>query len=252
MPILKAQQHTPFVKDAIVLDLGDIGRQAARLRMAAETKAAAIMTDAEKKARALIEGAEARGFDQGKQAGFVQGLEEGREQGAAEALASMRDQLQQVQTAWIDVAQQLDNGRKEMMLEARQAVLNFALQLAEKLVHRVIEVDPTVVVDQVAGALSHVLRPMDVAVQVHPEDKPLLERSMPELMAEFPRLGHIALRENEDVSRGGCVVTYGQGEVDATLETQMRRIVDLVLPGATPGEGYPDAADDVNSGGAAD
>lgn len=239
MPVLKAQPHQPYAKDAIVLDLGDLGRQAAKLRVAAENKAAQILAAAEKQAAELVEGAEARGFEQGHAEGLQRGLEEGREQGRQAALEEMRQQLQQVQTAWIDVAQQLDNGRKDMALEARQAVLGFALRLAEKLVHRVIEVDPTVVVDQVSEALSHVLRPLDVTVAVHPEDRPLLERAMPELMQEFSRLGHIALADDESMARGGCVVSYGQGEVDARIETQMARIVDLILPSS---EGVESAA----------
>lgn len=230
MPVIKAQQHQVFTKDAIVLDLGDIGRQAARLRMQAEAKAADIVTAAEKHAAQLIASAESKGFEQGHAQGLEQGLREGREQGMTAALAEAREQLDQVQTAWIDVAQQLDNGRKEMSLEARQMVLHFALKLAEKVVHRVIDVDNTVVVDQVAAALAHVLRPLDIVVNINPEDKPILEHALPELMQEFPRLGHIALAADKDIARGGCVVTYGQGEVDATIDNQLQRIVDLILP----------------------
>src|SRR5690606_8930401 len=131
MPVLKAQEHQPYTKDAIVLDLGDLGRQAARLRMAAEAKAAEIVTAAEQQAAQIIAGAETKGFEQGRAAGIEQGLKEGREQGRQQALGEVREQLKQVQTAWIDVAQQLDNGKKEMMLEARQAALSFALKLAE-------------------------------------------------------------------------------------------------------------------------
>lgn len=235
MPVLKASRHgQSFAKDAIVLDLGDLGRQAARLRAAAEAKAAQIITDAERHAAQLVEGAETRGFEQGRQAGYEQGLAEGREQGHSEALAAAADNLAKLQQAWTDVANQLDGHRREMDREARQAVLEFALKLSEKVVHRVIEVDPTVVVDQVAGALAHVLRPLDVIVRVNPADKPLLEKAIPELMSEFRHFEHIHLFDDENISCGGCMVTYGEGEIDATLEMQMQRILDLILPSAEP------------------
>lgn len=233
MPVLKATQYDqPFAKDAIVLDLGDLGRQAARLRSAAEAKAAQIVSEAEQKAAHLVEGAEQRGFEHGRQAGHEQGLAEGREQGRAEALAAASEELSRIQQAWSDVAGQLDGHRREMDREARQAVLDFALKLSERVVHRVIEVDPTVVVDQVAGALGHVMRPLDVVVRINPQDKPLLEKALPELMSEFRHFEHIHLVDDENVSCGGCTVSYGEGEIDATLEVQMQRIIDLILPSA--------------------
>lgn len=253
MPVLKASRHEqPYARDAIVLDLGDLGRQAARLRSAAEAKAAQIVTDAEKRAAQLIEGAEAKGFEQGRQAGHEQGLVQGREEGGAQALAASSDELAKLQQAWSDVATQLDGHRREMDREARQAVLTFALKLSERVVHRVIEVDPTVVVDQVAGALAHVLRPLDVMVRVNPADKPLLEKALPELMAEFRHFEHLQLADDPEVSCGGCVVTCGEGEIDATLETQIRRIVDLILPAAEPDPAESDSAEAASAAGSDD
>jgi flagellar assembly protein FliH len=236
MPVIKAKNTVGFAKDAVVLDLGDLGRQAARLRMVAEDKAATIVTDAEMKAKELIAGAEEIGFQQGNTAGIEQGLVEGRELGRKEALEESREQFAQLHAAWSDVAQQWDSQTKGMAIEARQVVAEFALKMAERLVHRVIEVDPTVVVDQVAGALSLVLRPMDVSVRVNPSDLAVISQALPQLLAEFDHLEHIHLSEDPQVSPGGCLVSYGQGQIDATIETQIRRVVDLILPVDTEGE----------------
>lgn len=233
MPVIKANKTMGFTKDAVVLDLGDLGRQAARLRMIAEDKAASIVNQAERKAKELVAGAEVIGFEQGKEAGFEQGLVEGREQGRQEALGETREELRQIQTAWSDVAGQWDAQTKQMAVEARQVVTEFALKMAERLVHRVIEVDQTVIVDQVAGALALVLKPMDVSVSIHPSEVTILEQAMPQLMAEFGHLEHIHLTEDTRVSPGGCIVSYGQGQIDATIETQIRRVVDLILPAET-------------------
>ncbi len=233
MSVIKANKTIGFAKDAVVLDLGDLGRQAARLRMVAEEKAATIVTDAELKAKELIAGAEEIGFEQGKIAGYEQGLAEGQEQGRQEALVESREQFAQLHAAWSDVAGQWDAQTKGMAIEARQIVTEFAMKMAERLVHRVIEVDPTVVVDQVAGALSLVLRPMDVSVRVSPADLAVISEALPQLLAEFDHLEHIHLAEDVQVSPGGCLVSYGQGQIDATIETQIRRVVDLILPADT-------------------
>jgi flagellar assembly protein FliH len=230
MSVIKAHNTIGFAKDAVVLDLGDLGRQAARLRMVAEDKAASIITEAELKAKELVTGAEQIGLEQGKAAGYEKGLEEGRELGREQALDQFREQFAQLHAAWSDVAEQWDAQTKGMAIEARQVVAEFALKMAERLVHRVIEVDPSVVVDQVAGALALVLRPMDVSVRVSPSDLALISQALPQLLAEFDHLEHIHLTEDAHVSSGGCLVSYGQGQIDATIETQIRRVVDLILP----------------------
>ncbi|MEM9253746.1 MAG: FliH/SctL family protein [Planctomycetota bacterium] len=234
----------PLVRDAVVLDLGDLGAQAARLRMQAEAKAAEIVGDAEAKAKALIDAAHGQGFEQGKAEGHEQGLAEGREIGRQEALAAKAEELAQLVAAWADVAGQWDGYRRELEREARETVLDFALKLGERLVHRLVDVDRSVVVDQLGAALSAVLEPMDVRVLINPADRPTLEEAMPELLAEFAQFEHIKLVDDGDVGRGGCVVSYGQGEVDATLDTQLRRVLEVILPGhrERAGEASADAS----------
>jgi len=226
-----------LIKDAVVLDLGDLRAQAARLRMQAESRAAQIVNDAEAKAHKLIEAAHGQGFEQGKAEGHEQGLAEGREQGRQEALQAKAEELSQVVTAWSDVGAQWDEYRRELEREARDTVLDFALKLGERLVHRLVDIDRLIVVDQVANALSMVLEPLDVKVRIHSADRSTLEEAMPELLAEFSQFEHVRLVDDGDVGRGGCVVSYGQGEVDATIDTQLRRVLEVILPGQSTAGG---------------
>ena len=234
MPVIKSD-HTPkLTKEAVVLDLGDLGQQAARLRMVAEQKALSVVSRAEQQAADLIRGAEAKGLEQGRATGQEQGFVEGHEAGRIEALEQTRDQLQQLQMAWSDVIKQWDEQSRQMVREVREDVLSFALKFSEKLVHRVVEVDPSVIVNQLGAALGCVLQPLDVSVKIHPEDRSVLEQALPELLAEFEQIEHVRLVDDTTVSRGGCVVAYGRGQIDATIENQMHRIVDLILPPADP------------------
>ncbi len=230
MPVLKQHNNTPAMREAIVLDLGDIGAQAARIRAAAETQASKIISDARAKSESLAEQLHDEAEKQGYAAGLEKGVAEGREQGRAEALAASAEQLQQLTAAWSQVATDWEQQRVDMEREARQAVLSFALSAAEKIVHRVIEVDESVVVDQAAQALSLVLSAHDASVCIHPVDRPMLEDAMPELIRELASLDHIQLVDDESITPGGCVVVFGQGRVDATIERQLQRLIDLILP----------------------
>ncbi|MEX2672948.1 MAG: FliH/SctL family protein [Phycisphaeraceae bacterium] len=235
MPVIKSDNAAPMLKEAIVLDLGDIGRQAAKLRAAAEQRAMQTLTEAERKARQLVEGAAAKGHAQGLAEGREQGLAEGREQGKAEALAQMTEQLQKLQAGWTQALAGWEQHCVQMDRDSRQAVLTFALQVAEKLVHRVVEVDESVVVKQLGNALMHVLHANEVTVTVHPADCATLEQALPDLQKTFDQLEHIKLADDEAVGRGGCIVRHGQGRIDATIDTQLRRIIDAILPGEQAG-----------------
>lgn len=230
MAVIKAQTAAAMLKEAIVLDLGDIGRQAARLQASAEEKAKQIIADAQAQAARLIEQGRNAGFEQGKSQGVAAGVEEGRKRGEAEALRQLSEQLNVISESWVGAAKEWDARCQTIEREANHAILELSLRLAEKIVHRIIESDRTLVVDQVAAALQSVLSPMEATVRINPADRPTLELAMPDLVQEFSHLKAVKLADDVAMSPGGCMVTFGQGQVDATIETQLRRAVELLLP----------------------
>jgi len=234
MAVIKQQYAAPLLKEAIVLDLGDVSRQAARIMAAAEDKARRLVADAENRARQIIFDAEQQGQERGYQEGYARGLEEGTQQGLQQgheqAYTQANDALQQIQQAWITALQQWEDQKIEFGNEARESILELALRLTEKLVHRVVQVDPSVVLDQLSMALAHVIGDTQVIVRISPLDRAMVEENLPAILAEFPNLTHARLVDDEAISPGGCVVTYGQGRIDGTLEMQLARAVELILP----------------------
>ena len=232
MPIIKAANSTPLLKDAIVLDMGDLAKQARRLKEAAQAQAQAMIENARAQAQALVSQGHGEGFAKGQAEGFAKGLEEGRTAGRSEALAQAENDLKKLQETVGAALAQLDAKQQRLTLDAQQAVLELALKLGEKLVHRIVEVDPQVASDVLADALAHVLGPMEVMVRICPEDRTVLEEALPELNAQFASFKQVHLVDDATIGRGGCVLTYGQGRLDATVETKLRRVVELILPKA--------------------
>lgn len=230
MPVVKAEHASRMMKEAIVLDLGDVAKQAARLKAAAEANAKRIIADAEAEAQRIIQAARSTGFEQGREQGFVKGHEDGLKQGRAESLENSTKEFAAARQQWQQVAINVEAFREQLERDANRAVLELALRMSEKLVHRVVDVDETVIIDQVAAALSHVLRPVDVTVRINELDRAILEESMPELMSDFSQFKHIRLVDDASVAVGGCIVNYGQGRIDARVEEQLDRVIKLMLP----------------------
>lgn len=232
MPIIKNDNSRPLLKEAVVLDLSNIAQQGERLRQAAEAKAADILQEAQQQAQAIIEKAQGEGYQKGYDEGFQAGQTAGQQQGHDAAKQETKQSVDAVVSTWLDLANQWDAQRVGVERECNEAVIDFALRFAEMLTQRVLEVDRSVVVDQIGNAASLLLKPMDVSVRIHPEDREVVEDALPQLVVEFANLKHVHLIDDPSIGQGGCVLTYGQGQIDATLEKQMERIIDAILPEA--------------------
>ncbi|MCZ6543679.1 MAG: hypothetical protein O6768_08445, partial [Planctomycetota bacterium] len=77
MALIKNTEAAGFVRQGVVLDLGDLNRQAERVLEQARAEAQRIVEHSQAEAQELVAQAAQRGHAEGKE----QGLTEGREQG---------------------------------------------------------------------------------------------------------------------------------------------------------------------------
>ncbi len=230
MPLIKNANSAGLIKSAVVLDLGDLDRQAKRIVEQAREQAKTIRDEAKQKADALVAGADAKGYEQGMQRGLTEGKELGRREGREELLDELRPQLEQLIQSWADALNQWDAQRGEMLLSAREDVLAFAVAMAEKIVFRTIEADDSIIEDQLAESLALLSKPSNVAIRINPQDRDLVEEVLPELLRATTDCRHATITDDPTMTRGGCIVRTIGGEVDATIETQLDRIVEAILP----------------------
>lgn len=238
MALIRQSDASEIARHAIVLDLGDVQRQAAVLMEQAQRRAEATLAEARAERERIVAGA----AEQGKAAGLARGLEEGRkagtEQGKGAALAEWRTRLEQLEKRWGEALRVFEAERDRMLTEARVDVLRLALKVAEKVVKRCVEVNPEVVAEQLAAVLALAARPTEVLVSLHPEDRATVQAAFPALLKQFPNIRHVELADDAGLSRGSCVArtrapgdgASGGGAIDASLEQQLARIAQLLLP----------------------
>ena len=247
MALIKNTTAGPLAKSASVFDLSDLARESKHLLQEAKQQSQQIMQRAEQEAATLVDSAADRGFAEGKDQGLAQGREEGRQAGRAEAIEEFTPQLKDLQVSFTAALEQWEADRNGMVLAAREDVLRLALAIAEKVTYRIIQTDSTVIGDQLAEALALLVAPRAVTVAVAPQDRALVEAMLPELIDKINTCTHAAIRDDPSVTPGGCVISTGAGRIDATIERQIQRIVDTLLPppveAAPPGNDTP--GDDV-------
>ena len=152
---------------------------------------------------------------------------------AREILTRARAEAEQLREDARDVGRA--QGRAELAAEfvhtarARDAQLGalegqaieLALLAAQRIVGAELSLRPERIAEIVRPLLSRIRRARQVSVRVHPDDRSALAQAHA-LLAEHAELGcAIAIEEDANLARGGCVVTSDAGILDARLEVRL-------------------------------
>lgn len=230
MALIKNAQSESIVRDAIVLDLAQIGRQADELIALARRRAQQIVDDAAKERDRLLSDAREIGRAAGHEAGFAQGLAEGRAQGLDEARAEQRETLAKLSESWSAALDRFERDRDDLLLHARTEALALALAVARRVTGRIVEQDPAVVGAQMERVLGLVTRPSRLTLRIHSDDLARAHEELPALASKFSAARHAELVPDDTVTRGSVVARTDRGVIDASIETQLDRIADALLP----------------------
>ncbi len=214
----------------IALDLGDLRREAEGIVRDAEARAATILEEAHRERARILEGA----AEEGRAAGHAEGLEEGRAagrgEGRAAAMAEMKAELERLASGWAAALDDFAGRRERVDSETRRDVVGLGAAIATRVIKRSVELDPSIVVDQVRASVELVMRRTRLVVAVHPEDRALVEEALPSLAARCGDGGHVELTDDASLARGSCVVRTEHGEIDAEVDRQIERMVEAMLP----------------------
>lgn len=151
------------------------------------------------------------GLEAGKRAGFQAGYAEGQAQAQAQA-AQIRQIVQSAEQALHALGD---------TLAAKTAAL--AVAMARKILLHEIETRPETIIDGVRAALDLLPEGAErVRIVVNTADVDLLRRTLMET-ADAPES---IVTGSDDIQRGGCRISSPCGDIDATLETRMQRILE--------------------------
>ncbi|HWB19052.1 MAG TPA: FliH/SctL family protein [Phycisphaerales bacterium] len=231
MALIKGATTDRLVKDAMVLDLADLGLQAERMMVQAKQTANELVAKAQAEANRLVSSADGRGYAEGFQRGEAAGRIAGEQAAREEVKKAFSERLEELSEKWLAALERWEGERRDMYLEAKEDVARFAVEVARKVVRRKVESDSMIVQDQVAGALSALNRPTALTIRVNPDERKVIEEVMPKLKAGLETCEHIRLVDDERVGKGGCIVQTTGGAVDARIETQMDRIAEAIVTG---------------------
>lgn len=170
------------------------------------------LENAQRQAEAIQAEAYHAGFEQGERAGeklVLQKLEP-----TIQTFLSLIDGLQRDRAALIE--------------EHERELIKVAFMIAGKVLRRAVEMEPEQVEQVVRAALARVTGAQHVTLHLAPIDAQLIEQQMQRARQAADSAAllwppeNLTIVSDEEVARGGCRVETPTGDIDATIENQLR------------------------------
>jgi flagellar assembly protein FliH len=182
--------------------------------------AARVIAQAGLEAERIREHARAQGFEAGRAAGY--------EHGAAEIAAA---------TSALGEAVRGVHALRAEVVEAVEAdAIELALSLAGKILAGAFQASPDLVVEVVQGALRRISDRRRITVLVNPADLDAVRAALGELTSQGSGVEICEVRSDERVGAGAVIVRTAEGEVDASVHTQLERAREVVSTALETGE----------------
>lgn len=152
-------------------------------------------------------------------AAYEEGLKRGHTEGFAAGLAQAASRIERVEQLLAHLARPL----AEVNGEAERALVAMTIELARRLAHLEMDLDPTRVGAVVREGLSVLgAAASDIAVHLHPEDADVLRETL-----ALPTGAH--LHPDPSLMRGDCVLRSPNASVDARLDTRQAELAQRLL-----------------------
>lgn len=160
-------------------------------------------------------------FEQARREGHAEGLAAGLAEGHAAGEKKAYEAVQREAEKLASVVANMDKALAELDGQIAEELVILAIELARQMVHHTLADHPTVVADTVREALQQ-LPQNEVRVHLHPDDAALVAEALRDTLDH----GHHRIVEDDTITRGGCKLHAAGSDIDATMETRWRRVLE--------------------------
>ncbi|MGQ5523720.1 flagellar assembly protein FliH [Chitinimonas sp. PSY-7] len=177
----------------------------------------------------------AEGFEKGRAAGDAAGREsgyaEGKETGQTHGRTAAANDVAQFQALLAGVEAAVADYEEKMA----KPILDIALAVAKQVMRTTLVVEPDRILAVIREALNSLPELQgSLKLELHPDDLALVKV----MLATEALSGQWRLEPNPDIERGGCLMSSANIDLDLTVATRWKRIVEAL------GRGDVELADD--------
>ncbi len=229
--VIKVGTNGPVLNRLTTVDLADHLAEARSVVAAAERRAEAIIGDAERQSESTLEAARQKGYREGYKHGHETGTKEGHHAARAESIERFEQQHNVIVDDMKRATAEVDRLKGDLLIAAERDLLEFSVSIAERLTLAIGDLHRDAVVENVRRALRLITSKTDLSVRVNPRDVEAMKMFAPSVLDCVGQSAALATVEDSTIAPGGCIVQTARATVDATLETQVKEMVALLLGG---------------------
>lgn len=126
------------------------------------------------------------------------------------------------------VLQQIKEIRMKIYQETEKELVELAVNIAEKLVHRKLELNPETILDIAIAACTQVKESELVIIYVEPNQIEFLKSRQDEIASQLYRTKRLEIIADHTIQSGGCRIETEQGYIDATIASMLKQL-DAVI-----------------------
>ncbi len=155
-------------------------------------------------------------LEQSRIDGFAEGLKRGEAEG-----------LRKFDSVTVKITSLLDSIHKErerILKVAEKEVLELALGIARKIIHREVTLDPDIALENVKKAIEKVAAQKNIRILVSKKDFSEVASHRNELLTRLKGVDGVEIVEDSYIGPGGCLIEAELGNIDATVESQFEEM----------------------------
>ncbi|TMN23578.1 flagellar assembly protein FliH [Lentibacillus cibarius] len=155
-------------------------------------------------------------MEQAHQEGFAQGFEQGKQEG----LEQYRLLVEQANNT-VSLA---TNDYHAVIAQSEEAILELAIQCAEKIIHQKLNDNPEAFLSIVRETVNELKDHSEIAIYVHPENFEMVTRQKDEFTNIFENDRKITVYADEELDEYSCLIEHSFGQIEAGIDTQLQQL----------------------------
>lgn len=156
-------------------------------------------------------------------AGVLQGREEAKNPAEVEAQRAL------------SLVAQTEQLRLESARQAEFNIVELALAIAKKVIHREASLDAGIAVEQVRQLVQSIAEKGLITVRAHPSEMAHLQSFRAFVVGADGQPARLSFEGDASIQPGGCIVESSQYFIDASVETQLDKIwQEMIKPDVDP------------------
>jgi flagellar assembly protein FliH len=148
-------------------------------------------------------------------------------QARAEGLAAAEAESARLLRLAHTIAEEVHAWRESMFAQTETAILSLVGEIAKTIFGPGLVLDGKIMKEALERALADAKYLGDLAIHLHPEDVARLETQWLEVEASSSGR-RIGLVQDPTIRRGGCLIEGQFGQIDARVETQLKKVMDTL------------------------